>query len=97
MNEQFDELKGQYRTCIYLSRAFKQIKMTPGFSQRICAIVTPRGYYVPKMMQFGIKTAPAIWNTNMQKLIHSFNGHGPVKAACVVMMCASQVTHQRAF
>ena len=84
MNEQFDKLKGQYRTCIDLSRAFKQIKMTPGFSQRICAIVTPRGYYVPKRMQFGIKTAPAIWNTNMQKLIHGFNGAGPVKAACVV-------------
>jgi len=50
MNEQFDKLKGQYRTCIDLSRAFKQIKMTPGFSQRICAIVTPRGYWVPKRM-----------------------------------------------
>merc|ERR1711888_498244 len=45
MNEQFDKLKGQYRTCIDLSRAFKQIEMKPGFSQRICAIVTPRGYY----------------------------------------------------
>ena len=37
-----------------------------------------------KRMQFGIKTAPAIWNTNMQKLILSFMGRGPVKAACMV-------------
>ena len=84
MNEQFDKLKGQYRTCIDLSHAFKQIKMTPGFSQRICAIVTPRGYWVPKRMQFGIKTAPAIWNTNIwntnvTKLIRGFNGRKPFR------------------
>ena len=84
MDEQFNKLKGQYRSCIELPGAFKQIKMTPGFSEKICAIVTPRGYYVPKRMQFGIKTAPAIWNTNMQKLIHGYGGRGPVKAACVV-------------
>ena len=35
-------------------------------------------------MQFGIKTAPAIWNSNMSKVIHSFRGHGPVKAAWVI-------------
>ena len=85
MAEQFDKLRGQHRKCIDLSRAFKQIRMRRGFSQKICAIVTPRGYAMPKRMQFGIKTAPAIWNTNnMQKLIHSFGGCGPVKAACMV-------------
>lgn len=35
-------------------------------------------------MQFGIKVAPAIWNTNMRQLLHSYNGRGPIKAACVV-------------
>ena len=35
-------------------------------------------------MQFGIKTAPAIWNANMQKLIHGFGGRGSVDAACMV-------------
>ena len=84
MNEQFDKLKGKHRSCIDLTGAFKQVRMTPGFSQKICAIVTPRGYWMPKRMQFGIKTTPAIWNTKMQKLIHSFKGRGPVKAACVV-------------
>ena len=35
-------------------------------------------------MQFGIKTAPSIWNTNMQRLIHGHDGKTPVKAAVVV-------------
>ena len=48
--EQFDKLKGQYRSCIDLTGAFKQIPMTPGFSQKICAIVTPRGYAMPIRM-----------------------------------------------
>ena len=83
-NEQLDKLKGEYRSCIDLKGAFKQIPITPGFSQKICAIVTPRCYAVPTRMQFGIKTAPAIWNSNMQKLIHGFGGQGSVNAACMV-------------
>ena len=53
---------------------------------------------MPKRMQFGIKTAPAIWNTHMQKLIHSFDGRGPVKAACVVDdVCVTGDTPQEHF
>ena len=48
MSEQFDKLKGQHRTCIDLSCAFKQIRMRRGFPQKICTIVTPRGYWMPK-------------------------------------------------
>ena len=83
-NEQLDKMKGEYRSCIDLKGAFKQIAVTPGFSQKILAIVTPRGYAVPTRMQFGIKTAPAIWNSNMQRLIHGMDGRGPVSAACMV-------------
>ena len=82
--EELDKLKGEYRSCIDLKGAFKQMPITPGFSQKILAIVSPRGYAVPTRMQFGIKTAPAIWNSNMQKLIHGMNGRGPVKAAVMV-------------
>ena len=39
---------------------------------------------MPKRMQFGIKTAPAIWNQNIQRLIHGFGGRGSVAAACMV-------------
>ena len=83
-NDKIDKLRGQYRTCIDLTGAFKQIPVTPGFSQKILAIVTKRGYAVPNRMMFGIKTAPSIWNTNMQRLIHGHNGNTPVKAAVVV-------------
>ena len=58
----------------------------------------PRRYAIPKRMQFGIKTAPAIWNTHMQKLIHSFGGRGPEKAACVVDdVCVTGDTPQEHF
>ena len=83
-NEQLDKLRGEYRSCIDLKGAFKQIPVTPDLSQNILVIVTPRGYYVPTRMQFGIKTAPAIWNNNMQKLIHGFGGRGSVNATVMV-------------
>ena len=35
-------------------------------------------------MQFNMKVAPAVCNTNMQKSSHSFDGHGPAKVAFVV-------------
>jgi len=82
--EQLDKLKGQYRSCIDLKGAFKQIPIIPGFSQKILAIVTPIGYAVPTRIMFGVKTAPSIWNSNMQRLIHSMDGHGPIQAACMV-------------
>ena len=81
-NEQLDKLKGEFRLCIDLKGAFKQISVTPGFSQKILAIVTPRGYAVPTRMQFGIKTAPSIWNSNMQRLIHGMGARGPVSGVC---------------
>ena len=59
-DSELSKLKGQYRSCIDLHGAFKQIPVTPGFSQKILAVVTPRGYAIPTRMQFGIKTAPAI-------------------------------------
>ena len=36
-NSELDKLKGEYRTCIDLKGAFKQIPVTPEFSQKICA------------------------------------------------------------
>ena len=83
-SEQLDKLKDEYRTCIDLKGAFKQIPVTPGFSQKLLAVVTPRGFATPSTMQFDIKTAPAIWQNHMQKLIHGMNGKGPIKAAVVV-------------
>ena len=51
--EQLDKLRGEYRSCIDLKGAFKQIPVTPGLSQNILTVVTPRGYFAPTRMQFG--------------------------------------------
>ena len=81
-----------------MTGAFQQIPMAQGLSRDICAIVTPRGYYLPDDMQFGIKVAPAVWNTHMRQLLHGFNGKGPVKAACVVDdVCVTGDTPQEHF
>merc|ERR1712240_470003 len=77
----YDELtkvKGEYRTCIDLSGAFKQIPVYDLFSRKILAVMTPWGYGLPKTLQFGVKTAPEIFNSQMRKLIHSCNGSGPL-------------------
>ena len=58
--------------------------LTDEFSRKILAVVTPRGYAIPNRLMFGVKTAPAIFNANMRKLIHSCNGRGPIKAAQMV-------------
>ena len=84
-NEQFDKLKGEYRTTIDLSGAFNQIAVPEGFSQKVLAVVTPRGYAIPTRMPFGVKTAPGIWTSNMNKLIHGMGGRKPLKStACIV-------------
>merc|ERR1712240_552472 len=62
---------GEFRSCIDLSGTYKQIWLTDLFSRRILAVVTPRGYAIPNKLMFGVKTAPAIFNANMRKLLHS--------------------------
>ena len=66
---------------------YKQVILEDEISRKILAIVTPRGYAIPNRLMFGVKTAPAIFNSNMRKLIHSCNGKGPVKAALIVDDC----------
>ena len=82
--EELAKVAGEYRTCIDLSGAYKQIILTDQFSRRILAVVTPRGYAIPNRLMFGVKTAPAIFNANMRKLLHSCNGKGPIKCAQMV-------------
>ena len=39
---------------------------------------------MPKTLMFGVKTAPAIFNSYMRKLLHACNGRGPVQCAQMV-------------
>ena len=48
------------------------------------AVVTPRGFAIPRTLMFGVKTAPAIFNSEMRKLLHACNGEGPIKCAQMV-------------
>ncbi|MCP4253848.1 MAG: RNA-directed DNA polymerase, partial [Candidatus Scalindua sp.] len=82
--DELAKVAGEYRTCIDLSGAFKQIPIFDMFTRKLLAVVTPRGYGIPKTLMFGVKTAPAIFNANMRKLIHSCNGKGPVQCAQMV-------------
>ena len=96
--DELAKVAGEYRTCLDLSGAFKQIPIDDMVSRKLLAVVTPRGYAIPKTLMFGVKTSPAIFNANMRKLIHSCNGKGPVKCAQMVgrrrmfVWCESQRT-----
>ncbi|MEL7079743.1 MAG: reverse transcriptase domain-containing protein, partial [Cyanobacteria bacterium J06582_2] len=67
-----------------MSGAFNQVPVNEMFSRKILAVVTPWGYAIPNSLMFGVKTAPAIFNSNMRKLLHACNGKGPVKCAQMV-------------
>ena len=98
-NEQLDKLRGEYRSTIDLHGAFNQIPVPEGFSQQVLAVVTPRGFAVPTRMPFGVKTAPGIWTSNMNKLIHGMGGKSPLKStACIVDdICVTGATPQEHF
>ena len=83
-NDEFTKVSGEFRTCIDLKGAYKQILLTDNFSKKILVVVIPRGYAVPTRLMFGVKTAPAIFNANIRKLLHSCNGKGPIQAAQMV-------------
>ena len=83
-SDELAKCAGEFRSCIDLSGAYKQIWLDDLFSRRILAVVTPRGYAIPNKLMFGVKTAPAIFNANMRKLLHSCNGKGPIKCAQMV-------------
>ena len=67
-NDQLDKLNGEYYTSIDLSSAYMQCRVPPEF-RPILTIVTPRGYYQPTRMPYGVKTAPRIFQASMEKLL----------------------------
>ena len=83
-SDELAKVAGEYRSCVDLSGAYKQVMLTDNFSRKILAVVTPRGYAIPNRLMFGVKTAPAIFNANMRKLMHSCNGRGPIECAQMV-------------
>ena len=41
--EELNKLSGEYRSCVNLKGAYKQILLTDNFSRKILAVVTPQG------------------------------------------------------
>ena len=97
-NEQLDKLKGEFYSCLDIDGAFNQIINDPNTS-RYLAIVTNRGYLIPLRMPFGLKTAPKIFQSAMDKLIHGMDGKSPIPStACVVDdICITGSTPQEHF
>ena len=83
-NEQMDKLKGDMYSVLDMSGAFNQFVLHPE-TATLLTVVTPEGYARPTRLPFGIKTAPKIFQSNMDKLLHGMDGKGPVPStACIV-------------
>ena len=77
-NEQIEKLNGEYYTVLDFSGAYQQIKVYEPH-RKFLTIVTPWGYLQPERLQFGIKTAPKIFQSNMDQLLA-----GIPSIACIV-------------
>ena len=50
-------MAGEFRSCVVLKGAYKQVLLTDEFSRKILAVVTPCGYAIPNRLMFGVKGA----------------------------------------
>ena len=76
--QQLEKLKGDFFSCLDIKGAYKQIKVYEPHRKFLTA-VTPRGYFEPERLQFGIKTAPKIFQSAMDQLLA-----GIPSVACIV-------------
>ena len=97
-SDELAKCAGEYRTCVDLEGAFQQMSVDDELSRKLLAVVTPWGYAIPKVLMYGVKTAPAIFNSSMRRILHSCNGGGPVKCAQMVDdVCLSGATPREHF
>ena len=83
-NEQLDKLKGEMYSVLDMSGAYEQIALHPETAY-LLTVVTPEGYAVPTRLPYGVKTAPMIFQSHMDRLIHGKDGKGPIpNCVCVV-------------
>ena len=97
-NEQLGKLRGEMYTVLDCKGAFGQIEVDTEAGE-LLTIATPEGYAQPTRLPFGIKTAPKIFQSNMDKLIHGMDGKSPIpNTACIVDdICVTGLTPQDHF
>ena len=97
-NEQLEKLRGEMYTVLDMSGAFNQIAVDTETGE-LLTVATPEGYAQPTRLPFGIKTAPKIFQSNMDKLIHGMEGKSPIpNTACIVDdICVTGATAQEHF
>ena len=97
-NEQLEKLRGHMYSVLDMSGAFGQIENELETAE-LLTIATPDGYAQPTRLPFGIKTAPKIFQSSMDKLIHGMDGRTPVpNTACIVDdICVTGATPQDHF
>ena len=83
-NEQIGKLKGDHYSCLDIEGAFTQIVVDPP-SRKYLTATSPRGFIEPTRLPFGVKTAPKIFQSAMDNLLHGMNDKGPIPStACIV-------------
>ena len=92
-NEQLEKLRGEMYSVLDMSGAFNQIELEK-VTAELLTVATPEGYAQPTRLPFGIKTAPKIFQSNMDKLIHGMDGKSPIpNTACIVDdICVTRAT-----
>ena len=97
INEQLSKLKGEYYSCVDQSGAYQQIKVGKG--GELLTLTTPKGFRQPKRLPYGVKTAPKIYQSNIDRVIQGYDGRGPIpNTACVVDdICVTGATPEEHF
>ena len=97
INDQLVKLHGQYFTVLDLTGAFKQIRIGKG--GKFLVLNTPRGFQQPTRMPFGVKTAPKIFQSAIDRLIQGMDGKGPIPNCVCVMddICVTGATPEEHF
>ena len=97
INEQLSKLKGEYYSCVDQSGAYQQIKVGKG--GELLTLTTPKGFKQPKRLPYGVKTAPKIYQSNIDRVIQGYDGRGPIpNTACVVDdICVTGATPEEHF
>ena len=78
INDQIDKLHGEYFSVIDFTGAYNQCRVHPE-TKKIMTVNTPKGFWQPDVLQYGLKTAPKIFQSNIDKLLV-----GIPSVACIV-------------